>query len=365
MLSKRLVWTREGNIFTRHSPCSQVFFVGHRELELLVDCAEEKVGGVLRSRLRESRRHYTRNRVLSQMEGVRGAVAQSRVFSKQTLRAVVEEASLYGMGNLEVNESRPGASLKARIAHPYQIDLLVGDLLGLWEGLNGVKAQYALEKVGPQDYRFEVEGMDKVKHKFSSWRAYVEAKPGKKNKAIQSCKKCKLPAALGALQWDEGKGIIYDPEENRYLVLMEVAGFHAVLQELKGHLGGDFREVVARALYESIQTSSSRDKHQDYALVLEGFPLYGWGRQDGVARRPFVDEIRILCPASSELVEGRLSAVYRLREKEPPEITSTKEGEGAIAVRLGPELLEYSMHIGNMRQHYPFLANYPLSFFPF
>ncbi len=366
-LSKRLFWDNRGRIFTMLGPRSQVFFMDTRELELIVSHAIATAGLILESRIREERRKFTRQRILSQTRGGGGSLARNRLFRKQAIRVILEEAALYGMGNLSIDEMVPGKEIKLNISHPYHPNLLAGDLLGLWEGFFEVKAQYSLEKIGTHEFFLHIESLDKSKYKTVVQREQKEENPGKRDKAIERCRKCKLPIALRELRWDAEHGTIYHPGENRYYTLMEKAGFANIHRAIKEHLSDDFKETISKAFLESLNGDFAAQKSEDepYENLFGSFCMLGWGRVKEVKRRPFLEEITIAEAIFPSLIETKLSAFFQRIEGEPASSEIQKNQNNDITITIGPRLSEYSMHTGNLRNQFPALLNYPSSFLPF
>ncbi len=366
-LSKRLFWDNRGRIFTRLDPQSQVFFMDTRELELIISHATATAGLIVETRIREERRKFTRQRILGQIHAGGGSLARNRIFRKQAIRVLLEEASLYGMGHITIDTLAAGKELRLKISHPYHPNMLAGDLLGLWEGFFEVKAQYSLEKLGPHEFVLHIESLDKSKYKTGALREHKEEKPGKRDKTMERCKKCKLPVALRGLKWDAQNGTIYNPENNRYYTLMEISGFTNIHRVIKEHLSDDFQATISKAFLESLKEDMAPREKKDgsYEELFASLSLLGWGKIKEVKRRPFLDEIAIADAIFPSLIENKLDAYYQYLEGEPASCFIKRPQNNEVTIMLGPSLSEYSMHIGNLRNQFPSLLHYPSSFMPF
>lgn len=365
-LKDNLVWTVDGNIFTRFKPEREVLLLDHRELGLLVDHAVSRGGEELKTRLRETRRRYSRNRTLEQMEGMGSGMLNGRVYRKKAVLSVLSEAALYGLGRLTVNEMKPPETLELDISHPYHPDLLAADLAGFWEGFFGVRADYELEQKEPHAWTLRLKGAEDKKYHQPERKPIPENTAGKKDKELERCDKCGLPAALGNLMWDAEKGTIFEPTGNRYLAMLEVAGLQALAGEMSNHLTTEYQAALRSAFLESLSRNGKPVSLQVLCReMLDPWPVLGWGKVTGIKLRPFLGEVSMSCPSLPSFIEQKIAACWQLAENEAVSSLGSKLNDNGFRVSVGPQLSEYSINIENLRARFPELASYPQSFLPF
>jgi hypothetical protein len=364
-LGEDLFWTVDGNIYTGFKPRREMLFFDHRELGALFDRAVQRGGEELKVRLKETRRRYNRNRTLQQMEGASAGLISGRVYRKRAVLSVLDAAALFGWGRVTVKELEPPESLKLEVAHPYHPDLFAADMAGFWEGFFELRTEYELEQKEPTVWSLELKGIEEKKYHQPERKPIPENKAGKRDKSLERCRKCGAPAALSVLQWDSAKGTIFDPATSRYLVVMEVAGLQALMREMRNHLAGDYAEVVRTAFLEQLRGPGKPPSVAElYHLVLEPWPVLGWGKPSDVKLRPFLAEVVVTCPALPSFAEQKIAACWQLAEDEPAVSDGSGQDGRDLKVTVGPQLAEYSINTRTLMSRYPQLTRYPLSFLP-
>ncbi len=365
-LKDNLVWTVEGNIFTRFKPEREVLLFDHRELGLLVDQAVSRGGSELKTRLKETRRRFSRNRTLEQMEGVGSGLLNGRVYRKKAVLSVLDEASLYGLGRLTVTTMAPPDTLELDVSHPYHPDLLAADLAGFWEGFFGVRVDYEMEQKEPHAWTLRIKGAEDKKYHQPERKPIPENAAGKKDKELAKCDKCGLPAALGNLMWDAEKGTVFEPSTSRYLAVLEVAGLQALAREMSNHLTTDYQTALRAAFLENLGRNGKPVPVEELLRELvEPWPVMGWGKVTGVKFRPFLGEIVVTCPSLPSFIEQKIAACWQLAENEVAGSLGTRLDQKDFKVSVGPQFSEYSINIETLRNRFPGLATYPQSFLPF
>jgi hypothetical protein len=365
-LKDNLLWTVDGNIFTSFKPKREVLLFDHRELGLLVDHAVSRGGSELQTRLKETRRRYSRNRTLEQMEGVGTGLLNGRVYRKKAVLSVLDEASLYGLGRLTVTTMKAPDTFEADISHPYHPDLLAADLAGFWEGFFGVRVDYEMEQKEPYAWTLRLKGAEDKKYHQPERKPIPENAAGKKDKELEKCDKCGLPAALGNLIWDAEKGTIFEPATSRYLAMLEVAGLQALAREMSRHLTTDYQAALRAAFLEYLGYNGKPVPLEQLCReTLDPWPVMGWGKVAGMKLRPFLGEVVVTCPSLPSFIEQKIAACWQLAENEVTSSLGTKLDHKDFRVSVGPQLSEYSINIETLRNRFPELASYPQSFLPF
>lgn len=364
-LSRDLEWTEGGNIYTRFKPRRQALFLEHRELGLLVEGALARGGAELAGRLSQARRRYLRHRTYQQVEGFGSGLLRRKSLGRRAVIYALEEAKLFGLGHLTSEEVDPGKHLRLEMSHPYHPRLLADDLAGFWEGLFRVEAKISLEQKGPQSWILELTGGTEIGHGLLEQRNLLEKHPGKRDRRMERCPSCGLPAALSGLSWDPSKGTIYDPGRNRYLVIMEAVGMGLLVKELRSFLGEEYGAAARAAFAASLNDGySSPAKTPTLEGLLGEWPALGWGEASIASRRPFLDEVDIKNPALPSFSEQKVAALRQLEEGEAMGCESVSFDE-VFRVRVGPLLSDYSMNLETLRKRFPQLLQYPQSFLPF
>jgi hypothetical protein len=265
-----------------------------------------------------------------------------------------------------VNEMKPPETLELDISHPYHPDLLAADLAGFWEGFFGVRADYELEQKEPHAWTLRLKGAEDKKYHQPERKPIPENAAGKKDKELERCDKCGLPAALGNLMWDAEKGTIFEPTGNSYLAMLEVAGLQALAGEMSNHLTTEYQAALRSAFLESLSRNGKPVSLQVLCReMLDPWPVLGWGKVTGIKLRPFLGEVSMSCPSLPSFIEQKIAACWQLAENEVVSSLGSKLNDNGFRVSVGPQLSEYSINIENLRTRFPELASYPQSFLPF
>ncbi len=364
-LADELDWREGGNVFTRFKPRRQVVFMEHLEVQALMQQALEQGEDELMRRLLNARRRYLRHRTFQQAEGAGSRLLRNRRLGRRAVLYALREAGLFGLGCLEVGELVAGERLEMKMEHPYHPRLLAADICGFWEGLFRVEAKDSLEQRGPRSWSLRLESGGSLPVRAMEYRDLLEREAGKREREIERCPACGLPALLSRLRWDASKGTIYDPERNRYFVIMEVAGLNSLLKEIRSFLGKGYPAAAYRAFAASLGDGGGDAAGSDPREIMGEWPSMGWGKAVSVSSRPFLEEVEMRNPALPSLAEQKLAAAYRLLWGEEVDAASARAEDGRFLIRLGPRITDYSMNLETLRGRFPQLIHHPLSFFPF
>jgi|GEM_PF-3130119 len=364
-LAELLDWREGGNIFTRFKPRRQVIILEHCELQTLLEKAEERGGEELMRRLATVRRRYLRHRTAQQAEGANSRLLRGRRLGRRAVLYALQEARLFGLGRLEVEELEGKKRLTLTIEHPYHPQMLAADICGFWEGLFRVRAEETLEQKGAHSWRLRLMSGGELPQRSMEYRELTEKEAGKRDRGIERCPACRMPAHLSRLQWDPIQGTIYDPERGRYHVVVEVAGMNLLIKEMRSFLGGDYGPVARSAFATSLSDGSLAAPSLDPGSVVGEWPALGWGEAEGAAQRPFLEELMLRSPALPSMAEHKLAALYQLRWGEEVDSSLYRGENGLYRFSVCPQLTEYSMNLETLRQRFPQLIAHPLSFLPF
>ncbi len=167
--------------------------------------------------------------------------------AKLFIRALRRDISGIGNGSVRVDEYRAGRKLTVRFENPCLDPVVVGNCLGLYEGLEkmpGSKAEYHLEGGD-----LVVELSHSANAADAERRLYLEeVEPSGGSLRFEKCEDCGVPRAMGSsLSWDIARGTITNPLTGRRYAMAAVQAVYAIMRELERELGVEIVEIMYNA----------------------------------------------------------------------------------------------------------------------
>ena len=192
-------------------------------------------------------KHMPRNRFL-----------RPRFLAKAMIRIVRKDIAGLGCGVVSVEDYRAGKYLTLRFANPYFVPGTVGNTLGVFELIEGIKSanyEYDVEDNGDLVVRYSDSG--KPGRSLLESRFYIESAMRSTGLiSYDRCKKCGTPLDVaGALRWNMRKGII----TNRFTGERVAVGSPQSVNAMLWKLADEFGEDVIGILYDAQKGRSIRD----------------------------------------------------------------------------------------------------------
>lgn len=366
---ERVKWSERGLVALR-KPWTRLVALEHQELAEILEGLQPELGGDFSARLQEMARENTRDTLSSEMSRLRrrlvGALA-----SRSGMADLLQNAGLYGTGQLDLLEVEAPESLSVRVRHPYHPDLYAGDLLGLWEALFGVKGVVTVESCGGHVFKIRIAANPKERETLPP-AVKTDAKPHKPKKQRKEafCKSCGA-REFGVPITSGGQAGIFGADKG-FWVFMPVSTLRGILGQLdQDDPAGEanLKAIAAgRALAQlqgSIPGAAGVKEMGLSQSFLTSLVSLGWANSMRLAEKEYLMEVSMDNPVSPALIAGKLEGLYEYVNHEKPVSEVINLGSGRSRISVGPEIFAPVMNLTSVLARYPDLRRYPASFIPF
>jgi hypothetical protein len=188
-----------------------------------------------------------------------------------TANYLADHARAFGFGDVRPfdwrHEGDDDDYLTMSVKSPYSVLILCGELVGIWEVIDGREHYATFEKVAEDEYRITnhvgfhpVELRERLQ--FSSY----PFKPG--DIVFERCWSCNVPLGVAGYKWDVDAGTITQPETGRRMAIIGPSGIEAILNDLEAELGEAIPtgviEVQRRHVKQAMKEDNWKGAPTDY-----------------------------------------------------------------------------------------------------
>jgi len=242
---KDVEWNSDGTITQTWNPDHRRFFYESEGFATLFSNLGDLLGVPVDRIVTEGLRKTTYDFMATLFSGFKGWMVRTlprRMFYDR----VSEMGWLYGCGRLEVLDVKRGEYLKWLAINSYTPTMHQGDLVGIFNAVEGLPAEVTVEERGG-DHIFNITASEKPKEEMLArlQRIVLPCKPGKVS--FERCPKCGLPLYLKECLWSRDKGTITNNNTGRNMTLVGPEGLDAIFRELEAELGEDIPHSVVEA----------------------------------------------------------------------------------------------------------------------
>jgi hypothetical protein len=244
-ISKDIKWNEDGSISQIWNPDHRRFFYESKGLDTLFRNLQDLVGAPIDRIVIEGLRKTTYDFMDTQFSGFKGWMART-IPRRMFYGRVAEYGWLYGLGTLEVLDVKRGEYIKWLVGNSYSPTLHQGDMVGIFNAVEGLPADIAVEERGG-DLVFNITASTKPEEDMLArlQRIVLPRKPGKVS--FERCPECGLPLQLKECTWNREEGSITDKTSGRNMSLVGPEGFDAIFRELEAELGEDIPHSIVEA----------------------------------------------------------------------------------------------------------------------
>lgn len=337
------VWNDDGTITGRFAGHTRVVQIYAAEINHILSGIGERIGLDIGRLVVEGERkaavEFT-GEMTAIGHGLAGSVGRSRLFSRLVLTFVLRAVKNAGLGNGRITQYKRGERMTVEFSTPFNIPILVGEMLGAFEAFFRRPAEGDWEG----DTHFAV-----VHIKASPSAAHVEEErlkpvltptiPGKVE--LQRCPRCGMPLAVTALyNFDLDAGIATEVTTGRRIVTVIIDSLNAVFKELESELGPEIPRMIVDLESDYIKDiAPGPEGPADEALLaklLDDLKVKGMGNPVEISLSGDSLTVRIDNPFSEELLAGRVLGFYRALIADPAEVQWTSEHKGYVTVVVRP-----------------------------
>ena len=258
-------WRSDGTIVSTNLVRTKmrIMFLEVGEMDIVFDELSTAIAKPVNRALIEAERNVGKAFLVDTPIGIFKHVPRNRLLRPQFLaramiRMIRNDLAGLGCGVASVVNYRAGKYLTLRFANPYFIPGTVGNTLGIFELLEGIKSanyEYDVEDNGDLIVRLSDSG--KPGRSLLESRFYIEiVTPGSGPVTYDRCKKCGTPLDVArALRWDLDRGIITNRFTGERVAVSSPHSVNAILWKLADDLGED----VIGILYDAQKGRSVRE----------------------------------------------------------------------------------------------------------
>jgi hypothetical protein len=252
-------------------------------LDALVGLSLDRI--VIESKSREARQ-YAQKSYISITDEARYALDVEAVANY-----LADHARAFGFGDVRPfdwrHEGEDDDYLTMSVKHPHSLLILCGELVGIWEAVDGREHYATFEKTGEDEYRITNRvGLHPVELKERLQYKSYPFKPG--GIVFERCWSCNVPLGVAGYRWNVDAGTITQPETGRRMAMIGPSGIEAIMNDLESELGEAIpagvidvqRLHVKRAMKEENWKGAPTDYRQALAFRGLGNLTHFGGRRE-------------------------------------------------------------------------------------
>jgi hypothetical protein len=175
---------------------------------------------------------------------------------------LADHARAFGFGDVRPFEWRHEGDdddyLTMSVKSPHAILILCGELVGIWEVIDGREHYAAFEKTGEDEYHITNRvGLHPVELRERLQFNSYPFKPG--NIIFERCWSCNVPLGVAGYLWNGNAGTITQRETGRRMAIIGPSGIEAILNDLEAELG----EAIPAGVIEAQRLHVKRAMKED------------------------------------------------------------------------------------------------------
>ncbi len=346
LLGRILQWNENGSVISRQQENFRVIMIEADFLTRLIDAIEDELEQPVRRMVFETQRDVSSLVIDIALTELAWGLGLKKPFKRFSSRFLDRFAILTGQCYSNSFDYNPGRSSGGVIRNPYDRELMVANIMGAMETLEGVPYRYEWQKRGNEDYLFAEPEPGAIGRKERAHPDFIPLKPG--NRRFDRCPRCDKPLALRDLKWMEEEGVIMDLRRGVRMVFIDFYSCKMVLEKLSREVGPDFAQIVVdteraffiRHIWEQFLSerrhSEPLPRQELYRQVLETLALRGQGNpvEHSIEGERF--SVTIENPFNEQVLAGFLSALYECSEGVVPEVDWKWVDRQTLRFRLEP-----------------------------
>ncbi len=269
-------WRNDGTIIgtDRVRTQSQITFIESGELEGVFEELSLLLGVPLDHILIEAEKNvgkafYASTPVRFLKYAPKNRYARPAFVARISVRVVRSEVAGLGAGLISTDSYRGGTSMVIRLENPCFIPRSVGNSLGIYESIEGIRGA---------DYEYGIEDGDLViwmrhssveKDPLSESRLYLEPiEPAEDIVRYDRCGTCGTPSLVAeSLEWRLAEGLIINRITGKRELVQAVQSINAMMRELEAELGDE----VLKPIYDCEKEITRAQLSTDMDIAAPGF----------------------------------------------------------------------------------------------
>ncbi len=258
-------------------------------------------------------------------------------------------ARITGMAATRGLEYAPGKHSLVEIRNPFDINLMVANVLGSFETLENKPFAADWHEEGDGSYLLEVKAVEQGSELAERMKVeYKTSLPG--NIEIERCGRCGVPLAISrTLAWEENEGLIHDTRSGARIIFLDAYMVTTVLRELAKELGNEIYTMVVEAKKEwtighvgelglagGDEPLSPEELERAYRSYLEFVPLHGLGNPVSFKMVDGTIEIVVENPYEPSILAGTFQGLFEALEKAASTVVWEYPGKRTVSFTVTP-----------------------------
>jgi hypothetical protein len=254
-------WHDNGVVTTADDPDYRMTFFESNDIKMVFARLEEMIGlsidrVIIESKSREARQ-YAYKSFPPLTDEVKRHLDVDAVASY-----LADHARAFGFGDVRPlkwrREGDDDDYLTMSVKNPHSLLLLCGELVGIWEIIDGREQYSTFERVGEDEYHITNRvGLHPVELRERLQFHKYPFKPG--DIVFERCWSCNVPLGVAGYQWNAAAGTITKPETGRRMALVGPSGIEAILNDLEAELGETIPAAVVEAQRLHVKNAMKKD----------------------------------------------------------------------------------------------------------
>lgn len=336
------VWNDDGTVTGRYAGTTRVVQIYSSEINHILAGIGERIGFDISRIVVEGERkagvQFTEE-VLALGRGAAGAISRNRLVSRMVFGFVLRGVKNAGLGKGRLVAYERGRRMSVEFAHPFNVPILAGDMLGAFEAFFKRPGEVSWEGEGDR-VLITIESGPSHAHQPEERLKPVlpPTQPGKL--PLTRCPRCRMPLEVSRrYDFDLREGIATETSTGRRIVTVIIDSLNAVFKELESELGPEVTAMIVDLESEYIEQNAvmPRAKEGERAIeeLLGDMRIKGMGNPSRVSldERGHL-EVRVDNPFSEELLAGRVLGFFRAVAGGPARVRWTPDTGGYMTIEI-------------------------------
>lgn len=327
------VWNDDGTITQARNPDHRVFFYEADGLDKLFRGVEELIGLPLDRIIVEGKRKGSFEYVRNVYPGYKRLIL--RAFRGKVYKSIADIGTIFGLGHYELLEFKKREYIKVYCRNVYSLSLFSGDLIAVFNFVEGVPADLRIEEKGDG---YEVTVVRGKEYEELVSRLDLEIYPRKPGDVgHERCPQCGVPLDLKEYAWDLEEGVITDTVTGRHMVFTGPREIDAIMHELEAELGEEISKTIVEAqrLYIK-ETLQQAEFEQSSQYLYRQFAKRGMGNLVSFDLSDEGVQAEVENAVVPLLLTGILQGIYELVTGNPSAVDHVMQADGTLKVKVKP-----------------------------
>ena len=274
--SKENQWNNDGTITQAKNPDRRQSFLEADNLDNIFRRIEGLLGVPVERILIEGRRKPVTEYLQGSFSGLKRAIVRA-FFRRRVYEMIADIGAVFGLGHYELAEFKKGEYIKVYGRNIYCIPMLCGDLVGVFNFVEGLPADLSIEEEDG-GYIITVVKGEEFEEEIATRLESVDLprKPG--DIKFDRCPECGVPIDFKDYTWKLEEGIIIENATGRHMIAAGPSEINSVFRELEAELGEDIPRMIVECQRQYIlETLQEREVKQDTEYLRRQLAVRGMG----------------------------------------------------------------------------------------